>query len=267
MQLLTLLIQDVSTAETRAALAGAMLLDHQVTVRRSSLEDLSEPETVALLKAGATLAVGSVEFVREAMRLADIAEPENLSYPDELTDFLRRDVREVRAGQVLGRHFVKPRKTKAFTGFVFDTMQDPDTLPPDVRPDYAAFMALPADTPVWISEPVIFLSEWRYYVKDGVIIGRARYDLDGAESVPQPDEAEILSAIKAFGAKHPYAIDFGVLEGGDTALVEVNDAWAIGLYGHALTQRQYLEFLRERWDGLHEGREKASQLVRRARKP
>ena len=34
---------------------------------------------------------------------------------------------------------------------------------------------------------------------------------------------------------------------GKTVLVEVNDAWAIGLYGRALDPKDYLNFLGNRW--------------------
>lgn len=80
--------------------------------------------------------------------------------------------------------------------------QDPDTLPADIRVDYDTFMALPAEAPVWVSEPVRFFSEWRYYVQGGHIIGRARYDTGGSESAPRSEESQVLTAIKAFGL-HP----------------------------------------------------------------
>ena len=50
-----------------------------------------------------------------------------------------------------------------------------------------------------------------------------------------------------------YGIDFGVLASGATALVEVNDGWALGLYGRALSARDYYRLLRTRWDQLRAG--------------
>ena len=267
MALQTLILQTPGSAETRAAMAGATMMDAPVTVLRCSLEGLSATEVVAQIKSGAALVVGSVEFAREAMRLGGFAEPDNLSYPPELTDYLCRHVKSVRAGQVLGNWFVKPQATKAFTGFLFDTMADPDSLSEDVRPEYDAFMALPADAPVWISEPVSFVSEWRFYVRDQKIIGRGRYDPEGADDAPAPDSAVVESAIQAFGARHPYAIDFGVLAGGETALVEVNDAWAIGLYGSAMPQRDYVNFLWARWEGLSAPCAVVAEPRTRSRKP
>ena len=267
MNFTTLILQNPGSAETRAAMSGVMMMDTPVTVLRCSLEGLSDLGMVAQIKSGVALVVGTVEFAREAMRLGGFAEPENLSYPAELTGFLCRHVMSARAGQVLGNWFVKPQATKAFTGFLFDTMVGPDSLSEDVRPEYDAFMALPADAPVWISEPVRFVSEWRFYVRDRQIIGRGRYDSDGADDAPEPDSEVVESGIRAFGAKHPYAIDFGVLADGQTALVEVNDAWAIGLYGHAMSQRDYVNFLWARWEGISAPCAVNAESRPRSRKP
>ena len=266
-----LILQDLSTTETRAATTGAMLLDHPVTVLRCSLDALQEPATAVKLTSGTALPVGSVEFVREAMRVAGIEEPENMSYPPVLTDFLCREVHRVRAGDVLGTWFVKPCATKAFTGFVFSTLADPEKLDEHDRIRYEAFMALPATESVWISEPVEFLCEWRHYVMGSNVIGRARYDEDGADEAPEPDSSVVALAVQAMGPGS-YVLDFGVLDSGETALVEVNDAWAIGHYGKALRPREYLKFLGTRWNELMESKlmsmipnDTADAIIRRSR--
>jgi hypothetical protein len=225
-----------------------MLLD--IPVKSVSLEGLQEHAAALRVHA---LPVGSVEYVREAMRLAQVLEPPNLSYPEPLAHLLRRRVERRRAGDVIGRWFVKPVRTKAFTGFVFDTMQDPDTLCEHDREQHAAFMELPADEPVWISEPVKFLCEWRYYVHDGRIVGQARYDPDGADDAPLPDRDLVVGAVSAMldvPSSHTFAIDMGVLDSGETALVECNDAWALGLYGRGLDSKAYLQMLWSRWQEL-----------------
>lgn len=248
MKLEALILQDIATTETRAALSGTMLLDHSVTVLRSSLAGLSDSRIKDVLQSGAGLPVGSVEFIREAMRLCGIDEPVNMSYPPVLTDYLCREVHRVSAGQVLGTWFVKPCATKSFTGFVFNTLSDPDSLNEHDRIQYDVFMALPAEDPVWISEPVEFVCEWRYYVMDSKVIGSARYDPDGADE-EMPDQEIVASSVLAMGPG-AYVLDFGVLSTGETALVEANDAWAIGLYERALSPRDYLGFLGARWGEL-----------------
>ena len=212
------------------------------------------PRFCEALRAGA-LPVGSVEYVREAMRLSGVAEPEGLSYPKSLASFLQREVLQVPVAAVPTRCFVKPTRTKAFTGFVRD-----EACPPrddHDREQAAAFARLPADELVWVSMPVHFLSEWRYYVVEGRLAGAARYDPDGDDGAPPPDARVVAEAIELMRdeAEAPvsFAIDFGVLASGVTALVEVNDGWALGLYGRALSPRDYYRLLRSRWDQLRAG--------------
>jgi hypothetical protein len=240
------IVQTESSAETRAIRLACLLND--IAIVNSSMQGLETYRQQ--LRSGTCLPVGSVEFVRCAMQTAGIREPENLSYPEGAQRFLNRTIRQTKAGQVLGIWFVKPMVTKAFTGFVYDTMAQEHSYSEADRESLAAFLAMPADAPVWISEPVTFLSEWRYYVQQGKIIGSARYDATGDDNAPQPENGTVLECITATGLTTPFAADFGVLDDGSTALVEVNDAWSLGLYGQALEPMAYLRFLYSRWQSL-----------------
>lgn len=46
---------------------------------------------------------------------------------------------------------------------------------------------------------------------------------------------------------HGFAMDVGVLASGETSLVELNDAWAIGLYDQSITPIAYFFWLLKRW--------------------
>lgn len=243
-----LLLQNESSFEIRSVLSAVMLMDKPPRVIRPGITSLHTHSEQ--LRGGVAMPVGSVEFVREAFAVAGVKEPANLSYPKPMQRYLRRSVAEVRAGSVLGIWFVKPVKTKAFTGFVFNTLQHPSSLSPHDREQYEAFMAMPPGEMVWISEPVAFQSEWRYYVRNRQIVGRGRYDADGEDGAPIPDDGVVSEVCAALPFEHPCAVDIGVLTDGSTALVEVNDAWAIGLYGDALTPSEYLSYLSERWRTL-----------------
>ena len=247
-----ILRQNLSTPETRAISQASMLTD--VPLKVVAIEALIDNEAALI---GGAMPVGSVEFVREAMRLAGINEPANLSYPEVLSHELRRQVELIPAGRVIGTWFVKPERTKAFTGFVFDTMQDPDTLDAHDREQHDAFMAMGPNDPVWVSEPVKFAAEWRHYVLDGLPIACARYDSDGVDDVTPPNALWLARLISKFNASQgvaAYAIDVGRLDSGEAALVEVNDGWAVGLYDQCMTPRVYLEFLSARWAQLYAGR-------------
>lgn len=278
------LLQLESTAEVRAALLAATLMG--VPTQRISLKDLqAKLEARASLAAheGEILPVGTVEFVRAAMGVRGLPEPEPMGY-EPVADFLRREIRpgviyELKA--LREPIFVKPVATKAFSGFVYDPR--PGAPRTEYQAEQLATIAkLKPSTRVWLSEVVEFVCEWRYYVDAaGRILARARYDADGSDDTPEPT-AEVVrnainatvSALEARGNAHPFAVDVGVLTNGRTAIVELTDAWAIGLYGHARTPagapwkaQDYIEFLQLRWRSivayaqLRAAKEAAQRLV------
>lgn len=243
---------DASPAETSLARLHAMTSD--VVLASTHFDRLDEH--AAALRQGTVLPIGSVEFVRKAMELVGIEEPRNLSYPEPLQPYLRREVRQCAAGSFIGRWFVKPVKTKAFTGFVVDILGDPEQLDPDERAQYEAFLCLAPDAQVWLGEPVRWLTEVRYYVVDGEIRGEGRYD-DGPEDWPAPDRNLVsrmaAEMARSSGGPVAFSLDVGVLEGGETALVECNDAWALGYYKGTLSRADYIEMLWRRWAQLASG--------------
>lgn len=241
------LVQTISSMETSAVRLACLMMDGARAIN-CAFENLAQHEDG--LRDGAVFPVGSVEFVRRAMELAGIAEPPNLSYPDRCEQFLGRRLWRGRAADVATRQFVKPVATKAFTGFVFDPSVPDEQRCEHDREQLAAFRQLPADAMVWCSEVVQFVSEWRYYVLDGEIIGQARYDDYEDENAPSPKASVVDKCIRALTLDHPYALDVGVTTDGRTLLVEVNDAWAIGLYRRVMPNELYLQFLKTRWDDL-----------------
>lgn len=245
---MNLILQIPSTAETRAVRMAAMLLDRgAVEVVNARLETL--PTLASVLEAGA-VPVGSVEYVRRAMGLAGIAEPPNISYPAGITPYLRREIKTVRLGEVTQRCFLKPATTKLFTGFVFDPSNPAGASDPHAQEQDRIVRALPPETLVHTSTIETFVCEWRYYIKNNTILGCARYDPDGPDNAPQPDQQTIIDCMQAIDLPHPYALDAAVHADGATAIVEINDSWALGLYRGAITDRQYLDFLVCGWDSL-----------------
>ncbi len=240
---------DRAGREERLAHQVAMLED--LPLCAVGIEGLEQ--YAAQIAGGGWLPVGSVEFVRRAMVLAGIEEPENLSYPPQLRPYLHRLLERRVAGTVMGRWFVKPVATKTFTGFVLDTLGDPADLGEHDRAQCEAFLALDPAACVWVSEPVAWRSEVRFYVLDGQIVGEGRYD-DGPDDALLPDAAVVREMASRFsatpGAPVAFALDAGVLECGATALVELNDAWALGFYSGTLKPDRYLNMLWRRWRQL-----------------
>jgi hypothetical protein len=174
-----------------------------------------------------TMAVGGVTFVKHALRQLGILLPKHTPYPEALRHFLYREVklvsklRDVKAMLNRGeRLFVKPAGWKRFTGFVAE-------FGTDLR-----FNGASNSIPVWISTPVNFVSEWRVYVCSDVILD-VRFADHGGDREIKPDQAVITEAVMAMakaGAPRGYVIDFGVLDTGETSLVEMNDGFSFGAY-------------------------------------
>jgi hypothetical protein len=193
-----------------------------------------------------TLVVGTVPVVELALRGLGIELPVPESYPEALRSFLLRRIWPSTLGDVERRFFaegatcfVKPRaRLKRFTGFVC-------AAPDDLRGAAGASKR----TEVWCAEIVRFVTEHRFFVVAGAIVGSGHYDGDPDRA---PDASVVAEAVRAWtatgAAARGYGIDFGVLDDGRTALVELNDGYGLGSYG--LEPERYLDLCIARWEEL-----------------
>lgn len=247
----TLILQNVSTKEIRTVVQAVAIADkNEYKIVRVDILDL---ESYSKELKTAT-PVGSVEFVRKAMEVVGIPEPEINPYPITDEKYLRRKVQKI---DLIGHcffpffhGFVKPTKLKQFTGFVYSHKEDSDEyLCEQKELLYEAYRDSDKSKcyEVWISDVIKFMGEWRYYIQNSNIVGYARYD-ENDEDVNEPDISMVEEYISRLEINHPYVLDFGVLDSGETALVEYNDFWSIGLYGNALSPKKYLEMLIERFE-------------------
>lgn len=183
--------------------------------------------------------IGSVEFCTKFLGLIGKDIPKHLSYPESLFPFLKRYISQELFENVAPGLFIKPvEQIKLFTGHVKG--KTTESLPEGLE-----------KVLVWVSSCVNFLAEWRYYILHSEIVGYSRYD-DSDDEFAEPDITIINAAISDFdGAPIAYALDFGLLDTGDIALVEVNDAWALGLYKWGnMTDEKYVEMIIARWDEI-----------------
>ena len=190
---------------------------------------------------GPTVGVaGYIGDVWKALKKLGKPIPPALDYPKELEEFLGRKVwastlDEVRA--TVEPVFVKPVEQKAFTGFLYK---------PDGQSRWRV-VSHPGELPVWCSEPVEFVSEYRAFILYRKIVGCRLYKGDWSVV---PARATVEAAVKAMGRKalHAYALDFGVTSDGRTLLVEANEGYALGHYG--LQDVTYARILSARWHEL-----------------
>lgn len=151
-----------------------------------------------------------------------------LDIPEELKKYTERNIEEttikdvIMNGDIKYPLFVKPIQGKLFNGQVVCSKGELEMFRycDDVND---------INTPIIISEPVTFLSEYRTFVLDGKIIDSKKYMGDYKII---PDYNLVECAIRDYkNAPIAYSIDFGVTDDGKTLLVECNDAYSLGPYG------------------------------------
>lgn len=133
--------------------------------------------------------------------------------------------------------FVKPaERDKAFSGYVVSSFRD-----------LIRTARWPGEMKLWASEPFPFVSEWRFFVRRGRVIGVGHYKGD---PLRYPDVSVVRAAIGDYAAEAPaaFGIDFGIAEAGGTYLVEVNEGFSLGCLG--LGPLAYSAFLEDRWREL-----------------
>ncbi|MFF3324844.1 ATP-grasp domain-containing protein [Streptomyces sp. NPDC002889] len=167
------------------------------------------------------------DAVADELGLALLEAPEDwlASLPYELTGREIQFTSLAKARALRRPAFVKPPNDKSFPARIY---ADGSGLPgPDAADD---------DTRVLVSDIVRFMTEYRLFLLDGVVVTGSRYavhgDLDVAPLDKDPRRAEVLDfAARLGGTGLPSAIvvDVGAVDGG-WAVVEANAAWASGHY-------------------------------------
>lgn len=178
---------------------------------------------------------------REALKHLGIDPPFVPTYPEALRRFLGRKiwtstVDRIASSPELWPVFVKPRDdSKKFTGVLIRGTGD---LIGCGDPSY--------DTPVWCSQPVTLLREWRCFVRYGKILDVRPYKGNWRSHF---EPRVIEEAVESWREKpRGCALDFGVDEQDHTVLVEVNDGFSLGAYG--LPPLLYARLLSARWTEL-----------------
>lgn len=191
-----------------------------------------------------TLVAGAIPVVLGALKQLEIDIPEPNDYPECLSPYLRRRIWTSTVGTVqqrledamAGPIFVKPKgRLKRFTGNVMADLSD-----------LRYFEGASRTLPVYCSEIVSWQSEWRVFVVHKTIVGIRHYAGDSSLRVDEGIVREAVDTWEHTGNAHAaYAIDFGVLNDGSTALVELNDGFSIGSYG--LNKSLYTDLTIARW--------------------
>jgi hypothetical protein len=196
---------------------------------------------------GETFLVGDMDCIQGALKQLDVPAPSPNDYPKSMSSFMRRrtwrstlaDLERDIAGEGRAPVFAKPAsRQKRFTGKVFNGTED-----------FYSVSGVSRAEEILCSEVVKWLSEYRVYVIQSRIVSIDNYA--GDKNIPL-DVSAVESALAALQnaeeAPAAYGIDFGVLDTGQTALVEMNDGVAIGAY--SIDKRPYTDLLMTRWAEL-----------------
>lgn len=204
-------------------------------VKFHELQDIEEDDPEHIVVGG----IGNVRGRLEALGVSK--NKEEIDYPASLSNYFGRKIwastlQNLFADEQSWNVFIKPKDiTKKFAGKV-------------VR-EYADFIGLleeGADTAIWCSEPVDFVTEWRCFIRYGEILDIRLYK--GAWD-SKLDLNIIRSAVRDFtDAPAAYGLDFGIDTQGNMKLVEINDGHSLGTYGIAPVN--YAKFLAARWAEL-----------------
>lgn len=195
----------------------------------------------------ASFVVGGTAIMHGAMKQLGIPIPEPDDYPESLRAFLHRRVWRSTLGRIeallsegdMAPVFIKPaERKKAFTGLVVSSPGDLYFIGSSSRRQQ-----------IWCSEVVSWLSEYRVYVIHDEVVGVDHYAGDAQVMISATVIAAAIDAFRHSGhAPSGYALDFGVLSTGETALIEANDGYALGAY--QIDAANYTNLLLSRWEEL-----------------
>lgn len=195
-----------------------------------------------------SLIVGDIDCIRGALQQLDIQLPRLNEYPASLESLLHRRVwrstlghleSSLLAGMMTQSIFAKPaNRCKRFTGFVIHDERDLYRVGNVSRREQ-----------IFCAEVVSWLSEYRIYVVDSKI---RSVDFYSGNHEIKIDINVVKQAINTLDRSQEsyagYAIDFGVLSSGETALIEMNDGFALGAY--QINSQDYTDLILSRWEEL-----------------
>ncbi|MCB2156453.1 ATP-grasp domain-containing protein [bacterium] len=173
------------------------------------------------------------EAIAQQLNLA-LLEPESDWLARAPREVVKRTIRSVTAAEarreLSGRWFMKHADGKAFDA---DVMDVPSELPGQD--------ALAASVPLLASEPVHWLHEFRFFVLEGEVLTGSVYLLDGRSHAGGAVDSSLFDQARGFvreavqlaGDDVPpaFVMDVGLIPDRGWAVVELNPAFASGIYG------------------------------------
>jgi hypothetical protein len=198
------------------------------------------------------LVVGDFDWTRTALKKLGVPMPEAEDYPACLSHLLHRRIwtstlGEVQASLDSSKVFIKPlADTKAFAGLL--------TSSEDCWVSYL-LEQFPPSFPIFCSEVIEMVSEYRVYCVNGEVKGICHYkgpkDVELDVSIVE-EAAHTLFATDIGRELTGCSLDFAVMRKGEelvTGLIEVNDGFSLGYY-EGVSRKDYTDMCIVRWERL-----------------
>ena len=220
---------------------------------------------------------GDIDVMFHAMKRLGI-EYSYTDYPECLKEYLYRDIWEdtlsnikvdlFEEGYLKKPIFIKPKDDlKKFTGFVLETIDDLQNC-----------KGASGQTKIWCCDPVRFTSEWRVLFKKKEImpddLNGCYYDIKITKynkGIDNAAFAKVIEQVQNIIYTHQFemlnklpvafALDLGIMTTGHVALIEMNDAFSLGLYQNSSgtpkdeLEKHYAKCLISRWKELVNSKE------------
>lgn len=244
MKTYNVLIQsDYSNSETKAINHLASIRD-DIKIVREKLENLQSNKIIDKT----FIPVGSVEFTKEFFKLINIDVPTFNQYPVLSKDFYKRKIELCTVSDLLSyQHldcFIKSYQLKQFNGFIYKGVKYQGYDNHD-KEQIDILLNLPNDTLLIKSNIIDIKYEFRCYVVNKKMISWCQYD-DSEDYFFVYHNRDLLQSIVDEISYNTYALDFCILIDNSIAIIELNDAWAIGKY-QGITKEMYFDFIKTRW--------------------
>lgn len=241
----TLLLQSPETPEGFAAAAGVRHDRLPVQILRAGPEELARHSRA--LVSGGCLPTGTPAFMRLAIQLARLPEPDWTCWPHRLDAYMLNQPRRVTAASALRMRrplVVRPLGSDAFKGFMLS--DDVKTMSPEDLDHLRRLAKLPPLEPVLVSPALDLVAEWRYFVLHGEVVGFAPCNAASATHAC-PDIEDVSAIVAAIPDDAAYAMDVGLLRAGGSTLLRVHDPLRAELIRVGPDRPSHLDFLRMLW--------------------
>jgi hypothetical protein len=192
---------------------------HNQEYKVIKVTSIDELESLVIPTNSNVVVSGSVEFCYSYYPRTLLVQPIFTHIPYE---FIKRKIWFGTKKDIDNNVFVKPLvNVKLFTGYVVENKSNFDFITDG---------KVKEDTPLFFSEPINILDEYRAWVMNGHIVNLRSYYMEN-DVLPNKDVINACNQFIYGYHKKPFVADYGITDKAETVLIEINDIHGTGTYG------------------------------------